>query len=329
MKASRGWELPPEKAKIMAKAVRLEWLTLAYLTSAVFFIYLTLGSSQAMKTAWFEDMLSLIPSAVFLVAARIRHRPPNERYPYGYHRVVTIAFLAAALALFLMGAFLLYDAISALLAFEHPTIGTVVVAGRQVWLGWLMIPALLWSAIPAMILGRAKLPLANALHDKVLHADAAMNKADWLTALAAIVGVLGIGFGLWWADATAAAIISIDILKDGFVHLRAVISDLLDSRPTSVDHSTVEGLPTRVRNKLLELPWVADADVRMRENGHVFFGEAFVVPEGDPDVTRKIEEAADDLFAVDWRLQDMVIMPVVPRPDAPDGHEESADKPRP
>jgi len=48
---------------MMRRAVRLEWLTVAYLISAVFFIYLTLGSSQAMKTAWFEDILSLIPAA--------------------------------------------------------------------------------------------------------------------------------------------------------------------------------------------------------------------------------------------------------------------------
>ncbi len=108
MRPGHGWELPPDKARIMRQAVRLEWLTVAYLISAVFFIYLTLGSSQAMKTAWFEDILSLIPAA---------------------------AFLCAALALFCMGAFLLFDAVSALLAFEHPTIGTVVVLGQQVWLG--------------------------------------------------------------------------------------------------------------------------------------------------------------------------------------------------
>jgi len=154
-----------------------------------------------MKTAWFEDILSLIPAAAFLVASRVRHQGPDQHFPYGYHRAVTVAFLCAALALFCMGAFLLFDAVSALLAFEHPTIGTVVVLGQQVWLGWLMLPALLWSAPPAAALGRAKLPLAEALHDKVLHADATMNKADWLTAGAAMVGVLGIGLGLWWADA--------------------------------------------------------------------------------------------------------------------------------
>ena len=323
MKPGRGHELPPDKHALMTKAVRLEWLTLAYLLSAVFFIYLTLGSSQAMKTAWFEDMLSLIPSIAFLVASRWRHRQPNDRYPYGYHRSVSIAFLCAAVALFAMGAFLLFDSISALLAFEHPTIGTVVVFGRQVWLGWLMIPALLWSAIPAMILGRIKLPLAAALHDKVLHADAAMNKADWLTALAAIVGVLGIGFGLWWADAVAAAVISADILKDGFVHLRAVISDLMDSRPTSVDHSSVDGAPARMQTFLESLPWVARAEVRMREEGHVFFAEAFVVPADQRGLTSKIETAVQQMLGLDWRLQDVVIMPVTGDEESPDDAAES------
>lgn len=324
MKPGRGHELPPDKQALMAKAIRLEWLTLAYLLSAVFFIYLTLGSSQAMKTAWFEDMLSLIPSAAFLVASRYRHREPNERYPYGYHRAVSIAFLCGAIALFAMGFFLLFDSISALLKMEHPSIGTVVVLGRQVWLGWLMIPALLWSAIPAMILGRIKLPLAAALHDKVLHADAAMNKADWLTAFAAIVGVLGIGFGLWWADAVAAAVISADILKDGVVHLRAVISDLMDSRPTSVDHGSVDGAPARMRTYLESLPWVDRAEVRVREEGHVFFGEAFVVPSDQRGLISKIDTAVRELLRQDWRLQDVVVMPVAP--EAGDGPSDTAEQ---
>jgi divalent metal cation (Fe/Co/Zn/Cd) transporter len=51
-----------------------------------------------------------------------------------------------------------------------------------------MILALAWSAIPSVFLGRAKLPLAAQLDGKVLYTDAKMNKANWLTAGAAIVG---------------------------------------------------------------------------------------------------------------------------------------------
>jgi len=303
-------ELPPDKKKIHAKAIRLEWLTIAYLISAVFFIYLTLGSSQAMKTAWFEDMLSLIPPIAFLVAARYRHRPVSEKFPYGFHRAVSIAYLCAALALFSMGGFLLFDAIMKLIAFEHPSIGVVQLFGHQIWLGWLMLLALLYSAIPAAIIGRMKLPLARSLHDKVLFGDATMNKADWLTAGAAMVGVLGIGVGLWWADAVAAAFISLDILHDGLKNLKAVVADLMDSRPTTVDDSAADPLPARIETELEKLRWVRAAAARLREEGHVFNGEVFVVPTSDDALTEKLTAAQRALNELDWRVGDVVVVPI-------------------
>ena len=27
-----------------------------------------------------------------------------------------------------------------------------------------------------------------------------MQKADWMTGVAGIVGIIGVGFGFWWAD---------------------------------------------------------------------------------------------------------------------------------
>jgi cation diffusion facilitator family transporter len=310
MKVAHEHELPPDKAAVHAKAVRLEKITIVYLLSAVFFIYLTLGSSQAMKTAWFEDLLSLIPASVFLIAARIRDREPNERFPYGYHRVVSIAYLCASLALFGMGSFLLLDSILALTSFEHPSIGVVQLFGHQIWLGWLMLPALLWSAIPAAILGRMKLPLAAELHDKVLFADAKMNKADWLTAGAAMVGVLGIGIGLWWADAVAAAVISADILHDGWANLKTVVRDLMDGRPMNVDGSRRDPLPARAETEVKKLAWVRDATVRMREEGHIYLGEVFVVPTTEDGLVEKLEEAQQLVAKLSWRVRDLVIVPV-------------------
>ena len=194
-------ELPPDKHEVLKKAVRLEWLTIAYLLSAIVILYFALGSSQAMKAAWAEDILSLLPPIAFLIASRVRRRQPNTTFPYGYHRVTSIAFLCASVALLSLGAFVLYDSVTKLLMFEHPPIDLVKPIGDSpVWLGWLMLPALAWSAVPAVFLGRAKQPLAKELHDKVLYADAEMNRADWLTAGAAMLGVVGIGFGLWWAD---------------------------------------------------------------------------------------------------------------------------------
>jgi cation diffusion facilitator family transporter len=312
------YELPREKLPAYRRAVRLEWITIGYLITAIVAIYLTLGNSQAMKTAWIEDMLSLIPAIVFLIAARIRNRRPNERFPYGYHRAVSIAYLCASLALTLIGALLLLDAALKLVTTEHPSIGTVELFGHHIWLGWLMQIALLWSAVPAIFLGRAKIPLARSLHDKVLYADAKINKADWLTAVAGMAGVLGIGLGLWWADAVAAAVISVEILYDGLVNLRAVVTDLMDKRPTTVDDQ-VDPLPARVENELRTQAWVKDVRARLREEGHVYFGEVFVVPSTEQGLLANVERAHRDLHDLDWRLHDVVVTPTRSLEDEPSG----------
>lgn len=310
MRTLRPYELPREKQKKLAKAKRLEWWTIGFMLSIVVVMYLTMGTSQAMKAAWIEDVLSLIPPIAFLIAQHFRDRPPTERFPYGHRRAVSVAFLASATALTILGLYILYDSVMKLVLMERPTIGTMSLFGWNVWAGWVMIGALVYSAIPPVILGRMKLPLSEDLHEKALHTDAAMNKADWMTALAGIVGLLGVGIGWWWADAVAAGVISLDILKDGIGNLKGSVTDLMDQRPTTVDRKERDGLPERVRTALEGLDWVAAADVRLREEGHVVAGEAFVVPRIDAGLTARCTDAAEFVRGLDWRLYDIVVMPV-------------------
>jgi hypothetical protein len=59
---------------------------------------------------------------------------------------------------------------------------------------------------------------------------------------------------------------------------------------------------------------VRDARVRLRESGHVFVGEAFIVPADDAESAAKLEDAASRLRAVDWRLQEIAVT-LVPQLD--------------
>ena len=310
MKPAEGFELPEDKAQANRRAMRLEWWTIFFLLTIVTVMYFAMGSSQTMKAAWLEDLLSLVPPIAILVASRFRTREPNEKFPYGYHRAVSIAFLCASAGLFAMGALMLYDAASALVKLERPSIGVVEVFGQPVWQGWVMIAALIYSAIPPVILGRMKLPLAREIHDKALHADADMNKADWLTAVAGVVGITGIAIGWWWADSVAAGFISFEVLKDGYRNLRRVVEDLMDSRPTTVD-GEVDVTQDRLLENVLALDWVESAFVRLREDGHVLIGEIFVVPKRDTDDLAEKAVAMTELArSLDWRLHDIVTMPV-------------------
>ena len=310
MSQRHGGELPPDRAHLNEKAIRLEWITIGFLVSAVILMYLTLGSSQAMKAAWVEDLLSFIPPIAFLVAARVRYRKPDEEYPYGHHRVVSIAYMAASMALLFLGILILYDSVSKMLSFEHPPVGLVQPFGEPIWLGWLMIIVLLYTIIPAVILGRMKIKLARELQDKTLFADAEMNKADWTTAGAAALGILGIRFGLWWADAVAAMFISLSIVNDGVKNIRAATGSLMDRRPHLVDASAVDPLPARVATEMRKLDWVEDVVVRLREEGHVFYGDITVVPSDERGLTAKLHAAREQMMALDWRLYDVTIYPV-------------------
>ncbi|MGQ9367751.1 cation transporter [Azospirillum sp. ST 5-10] len=306
----RDFEFPPHQGRALRRARRLEWWTVAYLLSSIVLMYLVLGQSQAMRTAWYEDILSLIPPAVFLIGSRVAEWKPTRTFPYGWHRATSAAYLAAAAALFAMGGFLAVEAAMTLLSGRHPTIATVSLFGHDVWLGWLMIPALLYSAVPAVILGRMKLPLADDINDKVLYADAQMNKADWMTALAGIVGVLGIGFGFWWADSAAAGVIALDILHDGYRNLRISVADLMDREPRTVDGARAEPLLGRLHEALKRYAWVGAVDVRLRGEGHVFLAEAFVVPRDRTDLLDRVAHLAGELRRLDWRLREVIVVPV-------------------
>ena len=303
-------ELPPEARDAARKAKRLAWLTIAFLVTAVTLVYLVMGSSQAMKAAWAEDLLSFIPPIAFLVAMRVTGRVPTARHPYGYHRSVGVGHLVAATALLAMGGFLVFDSVSGLLAGEHPPVGLVVVLGHEVWSGWLMVAVLAYTCVPAVLLGRAKMPLAEQLHDRVLHADADMNKADWMTGVGGIVGVLGIGAGLWWADAAAALFISGSILHDGIKNLGVALDALMDARATTVDGSAPHPLGERVDEALRALPWVADAASRVRDEGHVFHVEAFVMGREGMPTLAQLQEAREAVTALDWKVEDLVVVPV-------------------
>ena len=263
-----------------------------------------------MKAAWVEDLLSLLPPFAFLVANRIRRRPPSDHFPWGYHRAVSLAYLAASLALLVMGTYLLIDSFMKLVTVEHPPIGTVEFFGEPIWLGWLMLAALVWSAVPAVILGRMKLKLAAELHDKVLYADAEMNRADWMTAAAAMVGVLGIGIGLWWADAAAAIVISVDIIRDGSGNVRLAAGDLMDRRPRTYDGSKPLPLMKEIEDELRTLLWVRQVRVRPREEGHVVAGEAFEEPADGNVRVADLEDLQHRIHDLDWRLHDVQVIPV-------------------
>jgi cation diffusion facilitator family transporter len=309
------FHFPDAQWEARRRARRVAWLSIGLLLSGTVVLFLTVGSSQAMKTAWISDLVTAIPPAALLIAMPWELRPPTTRFPYGYFRSISVAFLVTAAVLTLIGVDLFIESALKLVHGERPAIGTMVLLGHRFWAGWAMIAALAYSMSIGVVLGVLKKPIAEELHDKELEAESKMNRAEWMSEGAAIIGILLVAWGHWWGDALAAALISLDIIFDGWQSLRQVIADLMDESPTQMGKTALEPLPGTVQRAAEALPWVERAAVRLREQGHVLTGEVFVVPrDGDSrtahDLVADAERAGTELCQVDWRLHNLTVIPV-------------------
>jgi len=306
----RGIPEKPEAKGALKSAQRLAWISIAYICTTVALLFFVMGGSQALKTEFVEDAFSLLPPVFFVVSDRISRREPNRRFPFGYERVVSAGYVGSAVALLAVGLLLLIDGAMKLAMAEHPTIGGFPIFGRVIWTGWLSIPVLLWCAIPAHFLGRAKRKAASVLYDKTLASDAAMNEANWQSAGAAILGIVGVSFGLWWSDSVAAVLISIEIIRSGWVELRTAVGDVTDRSPKTVDEKDEDPIGERLTAFLEREPWVGQVVVRVRERGRELTAEAHVVPRFEELAVRQISNTGRRACAIDPRLAEVTIAPV-------------------
>ncbi|MFC4727519.1 cation transporter [Coralloluteibacterium thermophilus] len=321
MRPIARFEAPPHVTAAARRAWRLQVAMIVYGITVIVGMGLAAGESQAMRTAWIEDMLMLVPPIAYLFADRLRRRQPDRIFPFGRFGAVDAAYLVSAFALVAVGGLLLWEGASTLVRGERPSIGSVFVGGHQVWQGWFMWAALLWAVVPAVWLGHLLNGPAKTLHDRSLHGSAEMLKADWQTGVAAAVGVLGIGLGIWWMDAVAALVVASSVVLDGLRNTARAFGALMEHRPMLIGRpDRPDDLVERFETALRALPEVADAEVRLRESGWLLLGEVVLhtreatSPEQDEALYRAVAETAAGLS---WRVHDPAVSIRVARSHGP------------
>ena len=154
------------------------------------------------------------------------------------------------------------------------------------------------------------MPLAKELHDKTLHTSATIDKGDWLAGLAGILGILGIAYGYWWADGLAGGLISLEIIKDGFTTLKNSVYQLMNMRPTGVESKKEDPIYVKVQQEINNFDWVRESEIRMREDGDLISGEAFIVPHDEGNLMNKLGKAGERIKSLDWRIHAFDMIPV-------------------
>jgi divalent metal cation (Fe/Co/Zn/Cd) transporter len=135
----------------------------------------------------------------------------EAREPHRAERVETIAEAIVGGVLLLLAAYLGWSAARALATNAHPEVSLVGI-------GLLVFSA---AALPPLALAKSR--VARALDSGALRADSILTG---VAALIAFIGLAGLGlsdaFGVTWADAVGALVVTAILIREGVGSLRAV-----------------------------------------------------------------------------------------------------------
>ena len=191
-----------DRSSLLDRGLRLEYLTVGWnVVEGIVAIAAALAAGSVALLGFGID--SFVETASGLI---IIWRLAAEQRGADTERTETVERRAqrlVAASLVGLAAYIVFDAVTTLVAGERPDASPVgvVVAGLSLGVMW-------WLA-------RAKRRTAIALGSRAMEADAFQTTACWWLSLAVLVGVgLNTAFGLWWADPAAALVIPVFLLRE-------------------------------------------------------------------------------------------------------------------
>ena len=225
---------------------RVLWLVLG-LNLAVAFAKLAYGVWSHALSISADGIHSLVDSAanvVGIIGISVARRPPDANHPYGHRKYETFAALGIAVLMF-FGCWQIGS--EAIARTMHPEIPRVTTLGYMILLVTLAINALV------VTVERRE---AARLHSEVLASDATHTASDVVASLLVLASFVAIRLGFTWADAVAATMIILLVVRAGLGIVRGTLSTLSDERAIP---------PDQVESVALREPGVLEAhNVRSR-----------------------------------------------------------------
>jgi cation diffusion facilitator family transporter len=274
------------------EAHRALWLSALglTLTGAVELSIAVLSGSVGLLGDAIHNLADVSTSLVAFIGFRVSKQAPTASHPYGYERAEDMAGLGVAVVIWASAIFAGYVSIHKLV--HH---------GTTSHLGLGMAAALV-GIVGNQVVARYKGRVGTRIQSTTLVADA---KHSWLDAVAsagALLGLIGVAAGLWWADGVAGLLVTGFIVHVGWEVSADVVGHLMDS----VDPEILSAAESAV----LSVSGVEHAHLRGRWLGRtllieveVFLPASMSLEEADAaggSARRAILDAVPECRAVVW-----------------------------
>jgi len=253
--------------------------------------------SLAVGSEAVNSLADLAYSLVLVAGLYLTTQPPDERHPHGHERIEPFVSLVVALGVFAAGALVLRSAVVAVLGGSY---GAVT--------GPLPAAVLVVGAVAKLGLYRYCRAVGERHDSPAMVAAALDNRADVLTAGAALVGVLGAAAGAPVLDPLAAGVVGVGICYAGVDIVRDNVDYLVGGAPP-------EELREAIRSRALAHPQVhgahdviahyvgpeVDVSLHVEVEGDLTLGEAHEIESAVAEAVRGVDRVDDAFVHVDPR----------------------------
>lgn len=205
------------------------------LNAAVVAVKLTVAlrtSNLTVLGATFESFLDALNNVVAMVLVSVAAREPDEDHPYGHDKFETIGALGIVVFLSISCYELLRGAVSRL---QGINAGTAPWPEPATW----EVALLASTAIVNVGVVWYERRQARALNSQLLAADAAHTAGDLLVTVLALVSLVGVRFGVAFADPVLAIAVAGVIAWSGWQILRVTVPVLVDERGVDAERIRV------------------------------------------------------------------------------------------
>lgn len=192
----------------------------AALTIAKAIVGFSTGSLAILSEAG-HSLIDLGATVMTYLAVRISGKPADDEHHYGHGKVESVSALGETALLFLLSGVVIWEAVKRLVEHEpHIVVAT----------NWAFV-VMAASVVIDFFRARALTRVAKATQSQALEADALHFSSDLWSSLAVIGGLIGVSFGLWWADSVAALTVALLVCVAGWRLGRRTIETLTDTAP--------------------------------------------------------------------------------------------------
>src|SRR5467141_432844 len=248
-----------------------------------------------------HSLFDLAASTFTLFAVRTARKPADKEHPYGHGRAENLAAFAEGILLLIIAIAIGFEATRRLVVGGPPVDPT----------GYafvLLVGTILIESGRAVVMRR----VGRAVSSDAMLADSVDRVADVLANLGVLVGLIGVRAGLMWADAAAALVVAVIIVRAAGMLTWRSGDILIDRAPAGAEEN--------LRDAIRDVDGVREVrSVRVRRSGPNLIGDASIA------TGRMLSVEAASALVEDVKARARSVLPQLDLAVSVEGQKQRAD----